>query len=93
VSGNLFYIHTQQMQTGNIKFYNAPKGFGFITTSEGRDLFFHVTKIAGYQPGMQVSFNDGDAVTFEEVEGKKGPEAIDVAKASGGAHADMEMVD
>ena len=84
------------MRTGSIKFYNAVKGFGFITDREGRDLFFHVTKMRGYAPGIQASFNDGEVIEFEEIEGSKGPEAIDVKKLSGEKYrllVDMEMID
>jgi CspA family cold shock protein len=89
---NLLLYYNTHMQKGTVKFFNQPKGFGFIIEEgTGRDIFFHVTKTAGYQPGSHISFNEGETVTFEEVEGKKGPEAIDVARAEGGHTASMDM--
>ena len=60
------------MKTGTIKFFNASKGFGFITMYDGKDLFFHVSEIQGQEP------QDGDAVEFEIGEGRKGPCAVRV---------------
>jgi len=72
------------MQKGSVKFFNEFKEFGFIIEEgTGRDIFFHKTKTAGYQPGSNISFSEGETVEFEEVEGKKGPEAIDVRKIEG----------
>ncbi len=58
---------------GTVKFFNATKGFGFITTEEGKDLFFHISEINGTEP------RDGDSVTFEMGSGPKGPCAVKVA--------------
>jgi cold shock CspA family protein len=75
------------MNIGTIKMFNQPRGFGMIIESvTGRDIFFHVTKTRGYQPDNHISFNEGDTVTYEEVGGKKGPEAIDVTRIEGGSH-------
>jgi CspA family cold shock protein len=60
------------MNTGTVKFFNAGKGFGFITPDSGADLFFHVSEIQGPQP------RDGDKVNFEIGQGKKGPCAVSV---------------
>ncbi len=60
------------MSTGTVKFYNASKGFGFITPEDGKDLFFHVSEIQGQEP------HDGDKVEFEIGESKKGPCAVSV---------------
>jgi CspA family cold shock protein len=64
------------MSTGTVKFYNAGKGYGFITPDDGKDLFFHVSEIQGQPP------EDGDKVEFEVGEGRKGPCAIKVRVTS-----------
>ncbi|MGI0118517.1 cold-shock protein [Zooshikella sp. RANM57] len=60
------------MSTGTVKFFNTTKGFGFITPSEGKDLFFHKNDIQGPTP------RDGDKVEFEIGQSQKGPCAINV---------------
>jgi len=60
------------MATGTVKFFNESKGFGFITPSNGgKDIFVHVTALSG-------QIREGDEVTFEIEEGKKGPGAVNV---------------
>jgi len=65
--------------TGTIKTLVADRGFGFIAREgETKDLFFHSKNLSG------VTFDElniGDAVTFEVVEGDKGPAAKNVARA------------
>ena len=64
---------------GTIKTLVSDKGFGFIAREgEAKDLFFHSNDLSG------ISFADlhvGDAVTFEVVDGQKGPSAKNVARA------------
>ena len=64
------------MATGTVKWFNADKGFGFITpTDGGKDLFVHHSEIRteGY-----ASLSEGQTVNFEVGQGKKGPCANNV---------------
>ena len=63
--------------TGVIKWYNPRKGYGFITTEDGKDVFVHYSSIKsdGYQP-----VNEGDAVLFDVVSGTHGDRAENVTK-------------
>ena len=64
------------MSTGTLKWFDAKKGFGFITRDDGsKDLFVHHSEIntEGY-----ASLDDGQKVEFEIGEGKKGPCATNV---------------
>jgi CspA family cold shock protein len=64
---------------GTVKWFNADKGFGFITPEDGgKDLFVHHSEIRveGY-----ATLNDGQAVEFEVGEGQKGPCANNVVPA------------
>jgi CspA family cold shock protein len=63
------------MPTGTVKFFNAEKGFGFISRADGEDLFVHFSNIAG--EGYK-SLEDGQQVEFEVGAGRKGPEALNV---------------
>ena len=61
--------------TGTVKWFNAEKGYGFITTENGEDLFAHFTQIQ--KDGFK-SLEDGEAVSFDVVEGQKGPQAANI---------------
>ena len=63
------------MPTGTVKFFNAEKGFGFISQAECEDVFVHFSNIAG--DGYK-SLDDGQQVEFEIGAGRKGPEALNV---------------
>ena len=60
------------MEAGKIKFFNSSKGYGFITKSDGKDIFFHVSEVQGQEP------QEGDNVEFEVGEGNKGPCAVKI---------------
>jgi len=63
------------MPTGNIKWFDSEKGYGFIQQDDGgKDLFVHHTQTDGY------ALHDGDKVEFSIGEGKKGPCATQVKK-------------
>lgn len=64
------------MPTGTVKWFNAEKGFGFITPDEGgQDLFAHYSAIdsRGYR-----SLEEGQRVEFEVAQGQKGPQAANI---------------
>jgi cold shock protein len=66
------------MANGTVKWFNADKGFGFITQENGPDVFVHysaITDTTGYK-----SLNEGDQVEFAIVQGTKGPQAQSVKK-------------
>jgi cold shock protein len=64
------------MATGTVKWFNADKGYGFITPEDGgKDLFVHHSQIAGN--GFK-TLAEGAKVEFESREGTKGPEASNV---------------
>jgi cold shock protein len=65
------------MANGTVKFFNTQKGFGFITQENGEEIFFHISNIddSNFEP------KEGDTVSFEVGEGRKGPQANNVNKA------------
>tara|TARA_B100000809_G_scaffold164870_1_gene162217 strand:- start:176 stop:376 length:201 start_codon:yes stop_codon:yes gene_type:complete len=63
------------MAQGTVKFFNAEKGFGFISREDGDDVFVHYSNIEG--SGYR-SLEEGQAVEFEIGEGRKGDEAQNV---------------
>jgi len=65
------------MAEGTVKWFNDSKGFGFIQQDGGEDLFVHHSAIQS--EGFK-SLNEGDRVTFDVVEGQKGPAAANVVK-------------
>ncbi|TCD08314.1 cold shock domain-containing protein [Pedobacter frigidisoli] len=56
---------------GTVKFYNESKGFGFITTANGEEVFVHITCLVD-------KIKQDDNVEFEITQGKKGPNAVNV---------------
>lgn len=65
------------MNKGKVKWFNSKKGYGFIQTENGDDVFVHYTNIEveGFK-----SLLEGDEVTFDIQEGQKGPQATNVKK-------------
>ncbi len=64
-----------ERETGTVKWFNATKGFGFISREEGEDIFVHFSAIRG--EGYR-TLNEGQQVEFTVTEGEKGPQAQDV---------------
>jgi len=65
------------MAKGTVKWFNASKGFGFITTDTGEDVFVHFSEIQ--DEGFK-SLDEGQQVEFEVTNGDKGPQASNVVK-------------
>jgi CspA family cold shock protein len=62
-------------KTGVVKWFDANKGYGFITSDEGKDIFVHYTAIGG--TGYR-ALEEGQRVTFEVIQSDKGPQAQNV---------------
>ncbi len=65
------------MNKGTVKWFNASKGFGFIEQEDGTDIFVHYSAI---QSDNYKTLDEGASVSFEVVEGKKGPAAANVVQ-------------
>ena len=72
------------MASGTVKWFNAEKGYGFISQSDGADVFVHHTAIQmnGYR-----SLEEGQAVEFDVQEGQKGLQAANVRPSGAAAPA------
>ncbi|KXZ39705.1 cold-shock DNA-binding protein family [Alkalithermobacter thermoalcaliphilus JW-YL-7 = DSM 7308] len=66
------------MKTGIVKWFNAEKGYGFISVEGGNDVFVHYSAIQG--DGYK-TLEEGQKVEFEVVEGARGPQAANVVRA------------
>ncbi|MBC8589378.1 cold-shock protein [Paratissierella segnis] len=65
------------MEKGTVKWFNSAKGYGFISSASGEDVFVHFSAIQG--DGYK-SLEEGQEVEFETTQGEKGPQAINVVK-------------
>ncbi|MBD3260675.1 MAG: cold-shock protein [Candidatus Altiarchaeales archaeon] len=63
------------MSEGTVKFFNRNKAFGFINGDDGKDYFVHETGLAS-----GVSIDEGDRVSFDIIQGDRGPKAENVEK-------------
>lgn len=61
--------------TGTVKWFNAEKGYGFITAEDGKDVFAHFSQIksSGYK-----SLEEGQKVSFDMGQGQRGPQAENI---------------
>jgi CspA family cold shock protein len=65
---------------GTVKFFNTDKGFGFITPeSGGKDIFVHITAV---QSSGLDGLREGENVSFETEQDRRGPQAVNLQKAS-----------
>jgi CspA family cold shock protein len=65
------------MSKGTVKWFNNQKGYGFISDGTGKDVFVHFSglKMDGYK-----TLEEGNAVTYDVVNGEKGPQAVNVTR-------------
>ncbi len=64
------------MTKGTVKWFNSQKGYGFLTTEEGKDVFVHFTglNMEGFK-----TLEENQSVEFDVVDGEKGPQAVNVS--------------
>lgn len=62
------------MKKGTVKFFNESKGFGFIKSEDGEEIFVHAT-------GLKSQIQENDVVVFEVEKGKRGLNAVNVTLA------------
>lgn len=65
------------MEQGTVKWFNAEKGFGFISREDGSDVFVHFSAIQG--DGFK-TLEEGQAVAFDVEDSDRGPQAVNVEK-------------
>jgi CspA family cold shock protein len=66
------------MITGIVKWYDAERGYGFISAQEGEDVFVH--HLAIKEQGPNKDLHEGEEVQFDVIKASKGPQAINVQK-------------
>lgn len=65
------------MYQGKVKWFSNEKGYGFIEADDGEDVFVHFTGVVG--DGFK-TLDEGQSVSFEIIEGNRGPQAANVLK-------------
>ncbi len=65
------------MAQGTVKWFNPEKGFGFISTENGQDVFAHFSAI---QTNGFKTLEEGQKVAFDVEEGQRGPQAVNITK-------------
>lgn len=66
------------MNKGTVKWFNNQKGYGFISDEDGNDVFVHYSGLT--MEGFK-SLEEGQQVSFEVIQGAKGPQAVNVTRA------------
>lgn len=80
MGNNIFKIRLEEFNmiyTGEVKWFDSQKGYGFIEREDGEDVFVHFSAIQ--EEGFK-SLSEGDEVEFEIVEGDRGLQAANVVK-------------
>jgi CspA family cold shock protein len=67
------------MAQGKVKWFNRERGYGFIVTDEGQDVFVHRTALK--EGGKAQTLKEGDSVSFDIAEGDRGPKAVHVLRS------------
>lgn len=70
-------VRSIRFMTGKVKWFDEKKGYGFISTDDGKDIFVHFSAIQA--EGFK-NLNEGDLVEFEVNDGDRGPQASNVVK-------------
>jgi CspA family cold shock protein len=78
-SGKGIFQMSEERTSGTVKWFNAQKGFGFISREDGPDVFVHHSEIQG--DGYR-ELSEGERVTFVVTQGQKGPQASKVTRAN-----------
>ena len=66
-----------KLVNGTVKWFNSRKGYGFIVSEEGDDVFVHYSALTGDEEEYK-TLNENDKVKFDVVDGQKGPQASNV---------------